>query len=681
MFQCKNNIVPNNKILVNGGNIMFKRANKITALLVAAASIISIVPAMAAESTTSRLESKDGTITNAIAYSDGKYLYQGYKSSDDTDAIYYDDGNKDKALDDLSSADLNTTYSDKYAFANDGSDQYLVDLTSGDVSDSTTPVDDIDTAATKLQTKLKKTNRYGNSLGDSLNGTISVTDLEAGQAEEDNKVLAIPENKFGDTWYSYKVKTASSDGQNYVADYTTSGNTKTGYLYGFTNTSGKYIDASYTANIYAYSTKEGKTVKISNFSNNFDDVDSDSELLATLVQQPVALAQDKDYIYALVTVDITDKYATKGTGATTTSASAVISDASGVTTTRTYIQKISKVQGDQENDAYLPKTVETYEIGNVSNNEYDSTDASDASAAVLAAIKDTDAGSSVSKLSDVTQEMVIGRTSTNKVAKPIFTVNNSNLIAIKAGTDSIDAVTLKFKKDKLKYKSDNLPQYKSTSAALSSSTKVDAYLVEKDSDDSVDLTRNISNYDQYSAYDIDVDGNVWIATDGKIYKYENGNMTKVYTCDSSLDSLSVYDANNLIAWTNSGNIYTTISEGTAQDTADTTATATTVAKSAKVGWNQLADGTWYFNDATGSKVVSKWINDGGVWYYLKADGAMATGWLNDNETWYYLKSSGAMATGWLNDKGTWYYLNGSGAMLSNTTVDVYILGASGAWIQ
>jgi len=124
---------------------MFKRANKITALLVAAVSAMSIVPAMAADSTTSKLETKDGTMENVVAFQDGKYVYQGYKSDDDDDAVYYNGGDKDKALDDLSDATLNSAYADKYAFANDGSDQYLVDLTSGDVTDDTTPVDDADT--------------------------------------------------------------------------------------------------------------------------------------------------------------------------------------------------------------------------------------------------------------------------------------------------------------------------------------------------------------------------------------------------------------------------------------------------------------------------------------------------------------------------------------------------------
>jgi len=686
---------------------MFKRANKITALLVAAASVMSVVPAMADTTSSSRLGSKDGTIENAIAYQDGKYVYQGYKTDDDSDSIYYNDGSKDKELDDVSDADLNTTYDDKYAFANDGSDQYLVDLTSGDVTDDTTPADDADTAATKLQTKLKKADRYGDNVADGAgDGTFSAANVfNAGTEIEDSKTITIPGNKFGDNWYAYDVTTDSSDADKYVAN----GN----HLYGFTDENGKYIDASYTANIYAYSTKEGKTVKIENFSNNYDDVDSDSGLLATLVKQPVALTQDKDYIYALVTVAITDTASNaKITGGTSTDAAALEGTPTDYheTTVRTYVQKISKTQGDQKDDAYLPKTVESYEVGNVGGSEYDCGDAQDAHDAILAAINDTDAGASVDSLADVTQDMVTGTVDNNGIVKPIFTINNGDLIAIKAKeNDSVDAVTIKFKKDKVKFDSDgNLPGYKAASSTSSSESsvtydqdnKVDVYLLEKDSDDSVDLDDS-SDVKAYESYDVDVDGNVWVVADGKIYKYtDGGDMTKVYTCDSSLDSISAYDENNIVAWENNGDIYTTVSEGTAE-TSTEAGTTTTGGATVQTGWVQLADGTWNLYDATGNKVVNNWAIVGGTWYYLKADGVMATGWqqvgttwyylnasgamqtgwVNDNGTWYYLQSSGAMATGWLSDNGTWYYLNASGAMLANTTVDGYVLGASGAWIQ
>ena len=231
---------------------MFKRKNKIVALLVAASSLISIAPAMADDSTTSRLATQDGNISNAIAYSDGKYIYQGYKSSDDTDEIYYNDGNKDKALDDLSSADLNTDYQDKYAFANDGSTQYLVDLTNGEENTDTTPSDDADTAATKLQTKLKKASRYG----ENIPSLTAETAFNYGNSIDDNRLVTIPGNKFSDNWYAYRVDaTSSSDAAKYLDS------TDNKYLYGFTDANGKYIDTSYTANIYAYSTTEGRTVK------------------------------------------------------------------------------------------------------------------------------------------------------------------------------------------------------------------------------------------------------------------------------------------------------------------------------------------------------------------------------------------------------------------------------------
>jgi len=74
-----------------------------------------------------------------------------------------------------------------------------------------------------------------------------------------------------------------------------------------------------------------------------------------------------------------------------------------------------------------------------------------------------------------------------------------------------------------------------------------------------------------------------------------------------------------------------------------------------------------------------WSKDGAAWHYLKEDGIMATGWQDFGSTWYYLNESGAMQTGWINDKGTWYYCNESGVMLTNTKVDGYVLGASGAW--
>ena len=74
-------------------------------------------------------------------------------------------------------------------------------------------------------------------------------------------------------------------------------------------------------------------------------------------------------------------------------------------------------------------------------------------------------------------------------------------------------------------------------------------------------------------------------------------------------------------------------------------------------------------------MVTGWLRDGGSWYYLGADGAMATGWVSDAGGWYYLDSSrgGAMATGWLRDGGSWYYLKSDGAMATGWVSD------AGSW--
>ena len=124
-----------------------------------------------------------------------------------------------------------------------------------------------------------------------------------------------------------------------------------------------------------------------------------------------------------------------------------------------------------------------------------------------------------------------------------------------------------------------------------------------------------------------------------------------------MNEFIVENAGNMILWNKDKEIYSVISTKPAATTATATAGTTTALTA---GWVKAADGTWTYN---------------------KADGTKATGWIKDGSTWYFLNGSGAMKTGWINDNGTWYYLNASGAMFANTTVDGYVLGASGAWVK
>lgn len=99
----------------------------------------------------------------------------------------------------------------------------------------------------------------------------------------------------------------------------------------------------------------------------------------------------------------------------------------------------------------------------------------------------------------------------------------------------------------------------------------------------------------------------------------------------------------------------------------------------QTGWIRVND-QWYYMNESGA-MQAGWINSNGNWYYMNPSGDMTTGWVNSNGNWYYINPSGAMAKGWINDRGTWYYTNESGVMLSNTVIDNYKLGPSGAWVR
>ncbi len=589
---------------------MFKRANKITALLVAATSVMSVVPAMAA----TKLGTKDGTIEKAVAFSDGKYLYQGYRTDDDDSGLYYNAGDKDKKLDDASEIDTEYgKYDDKYVAAQDGNDKYIVDLSTGKISDDDTPSDLQETAQTKLENKLKKTDRYNN---DNVKvGTLQTISSSTGVDE------------FEDVWYAYSASTGGA-----VSATTTDGAANISYS-GYTNNSGTYIDCSKDLNVYVYNGY--KMVKLEELGDQ--DVASDSDkakgahdVKVTSITYLKTLAQDDKYIYRLVKVHVDG-------------AQLVDSKSTNVKETNPeelyFVQKISKEQGDKEKDAYLPKTTESYQIADTLGDG----DVSDAYVAIMNAYN------------------------YNHTEKDYYTYAvDGCLYSTFRDSDKVKTIKMSLKTSE-KLKKDN----------ISNGDKIDGHVVKKDGDKDQKIEETNSN----SAWTVDTKGNVWALKDGEILESTKiGDFKTVYTVDRSFDSLDVYDENNLIAWEDGGDAYTTVGEGKKQ--AEDDAAAVTPATPAKVGWDKLADGTWNFYDATGAKVANNWVNVGGAWYFLKADGVMATGWQQVGGTWYYLAGSGAMATGWINDGGNWYYLNASGAMLANTTTpDGYYVGPSGAWVR
>ncbi len=603
---------------------MFRRSSKLTAMLVAAAAVVSIVPATAAE----RLGTKEGNITHAAAFNGG-YIYDGYRTDDDDSALYYNNGSKDVNVDkdeDYDTYDLQR-YGTKYVSIWDGDksdlgNKYLVDLSTGKIDDEESVGDKVDNARNKLKSKLNKTDRYDKDY----------------QEKDFNKIL---DNKYGEVWYQYSAK-----GDSDVNDRTTGAAAE--YYQGFTNDSGSYIDVTQTANMYVYSKNSEKTVKLEEYGK-------ESNNLVVKLDKITAVAQDKDYIYAVAEVVVTD------TKASTES-------------TQYFFQKISKAQGDKKDDAYLPKSVASYQLDK--NIIYDNGDMNDATKVLLAAVGYIKDGT------DTTVKDGDGRCVIN------VEVKDGMIYATSKDDSKVKIWKLKFKKDKV----DAIKEKNADGKVTKKVEKVDSYVVKKDGDGDHDIVKGAS-------VSIDADGNTWALDKGVILKADGTDFKEIYTVDRSLNHLDVYDEKNLISWADE-DVYTTVSEGKKQTEADAGVDEDKKDETpvVKAGWEKNTDGTWAFYK-DGAKATG-WLNDkgtwyyldaagtmktgwvqAGAWYYLNASGAMQTGWVNDNGTWYYCNGSGAMQTGWLNDNGTWYYLNANGSMAANTTVDGYVLGANGAWVK
>lgn len=134
----------------------------------------------------------------------------------------------------------------------------------------------------------------------------------------------------------------------------------------------------------------------------------------------------------------------------------------------------------------------------------------------------------------------------------------------------------------------------------------------------------------------------------------------------------------------------------------------------KTGWLKYQNKWYYFNeDGKMAKNCSVdgyalgndgyWIEDGGWkrnstgwWYSYGASKGYAIGWkafedidrvkhdeyyLNKGDIWYYFDENGYMKTGWFNYEGKWYYFNNDGSMARNSTIDGYIIGDDGVWIE
>lgn len=166
---------------------MGKRSSKVIALVLAGMSAAYTMPASAK---VIELSEKEGDFSNAIAFNNGKYIYDGYKDDNDS-GIYYNNGKTDIKLEDIDDWDNFKKYSNKYVVDDD--EGYKINLEDGTYEDDYIGEEDNkDTISSKLKTKLSKTNRYGK-------------DVNVERVENINN------NTFSnDIWYSYVAQSSDS---------------------------------------------------------------------------------------------------------------------------------------------------------------------------------------------------------------------------------------------------------------------------------------------------------------------------------------------------------------------------------------------------------------------------------------------------------------------------------------
>lgn len=91
-------------------------------------------------------------------------------------------------------------------------------------------------------------------------------------------------------------------------------------------------------------------------------------------------------------------------------------------------------------------------------------------------------------------------------------------------------------------------------------------------------------------------------------------------------------------------------------------------------WKQNSDNSWSWNE-NGIDAYYGWEKINDKWYYFD-NKKMQTGWLN-RVNFYYLGADGAMKTGWINEGGINYYLKSDGVLATDTVIDGYYVNSKG----
>ncbi len=590
---------------------MFNRANKMTALLVAAAAVVSLVPATGVNAAdVKRISSEDGKVYHAVAYKDGKCYIDG-EVNDKDEAAYYLAGGKYSELESVDSNSETSIYGEKYVNIEDG--DYFVDLTNGKVTDDDVKEDNKDDAKSALKKKVK--DKADDRYADHKDELDNLVEIEAG-------------NKFGETWYA----------GTYTAADKTNGQEKDAKLTVYTDVKGNYIDADYNLGKIKVKSTSGGSVNVENTDKEYNLGDHNSKNLTAAVEEKAILGQDSKNIYRYATITLTD---TKNTISEVNGMPIKdIKDATSGEVKLDVIQKISKDQASDTIDgAKYAKTVSTY------------------------AVTDDEAG--VTDGDVINFKLLLDGVKDKKAAATI--VNGKVVIY------TTDKEVVKKDKDKVYAQVASL-KTKAGWYYTDCEGLADSDIETKDSYD-LDVDGNLWIIDGGFVYKFDNtdDWDKVYKVDGSMDKLSVYNKDNMVTWNEGDEVYSVIgqkedkeeekpEVEVKAGWNQAADgTWTFVKDGVKatgwlQDGANWY--LLNDAGIMQTGW-QTVGGTWYYLAGNGA-MQTGWQNVNGAWYYLLGNGAMQTGWINDNGTWYFADGSGKMLA---NTTVNGYVLGANGAWI------------------
>lgn len=395
--------------------------------------------------------------------------------------------------------------------------------------------------------------------------------------------------------------------------------------FGYVSEDGNYIDCSKTANIKIYNGEKVVTIKEFNSSKTVNG----KTVTVGMPKLVTTIGQDAGSIYSLIKVDVKGYQKLNGPE--------INEDA---VTELFFIQKVSKVKGDEEKGAILPRKVSSYQLNN------DATWTGGDNWSYLAAYYEFMSPPGTKKEIKIVEGDIIIAQSSMEKGQPVVKAAMLKL----GGNKRITPVS----------RDENNNEY-----VDKSKKEIQLPLVYED-------TANTEKINSDESWTMDHKGNVWSIYDGKIsFSNSAAEFSEYYSCHKSINNIDAYDSDNFIAWSDEEDIYVTLRESEERPEKDVI----------KTGWITDEDGNTRVYDLTG-KMVTGWYLQGSGWYFMNNEGIMQTGWVKDNDKWYYLAQSGMMKTGWLKDSNDkWYYLYADGSMAVNTIVDGYAVGSDGEWIK